>query len=162
MITEPISDIEDENNRVVRLPSDLQPWTDDLETYIKEILEKSKESSEHHKKKGIKCKTLRHIWGLPSVAIPIIIAAIENADYENKILISASLAVATISAAIDHLFNFGKRSEVHFQAMSKYDNLVTDCEEVLSIQRQFRRNPTTVVSQIKMAYDCINEHAPAY
>ena len=146
----------------IRLPTDLQPWTDELEDYIRNILNICKESSQHHKQKGIKCKTLRHVWGLPSIVIPIAVTAIENADYENKILISSSLAIATISAAIDHLFNFGKRSEVHFQAMSKYDNLVTDCEEVLATQREFRHNPTTVMSQIKMAYDCINEHAPPY
>ena len=146
----------------LRLPSDLQPWTNELEEYIKNILNISRESSQHHKDKGVKCKTLRHVWGLPSIIIPIAVTAIENADYDNKILLSSSLAIATISAAIDHLFNFGKRSEVHFQAMSKYDNLVTDCEEVLSTQREFRHNPTTVISQIKMAYDCINEHAPTY
>lgn len=143
-------------------PSELQPWTDKLETYINDIKETSKESSIYHKKKGIRCKKLRHIWGLPSVVLPIIIAAVENSGYDDKVLISSTLAIATISAAIDHLFNFGKRSETHFQAMSKFDNLVTDCEEVLSIQREYRRNPTTVISQIKIMYDSINEHAPAY
>jgi len=145
-----------------RRPSELQPWTNELEIYIKDIKETSAKSSDYHKKKGIKCKRLRHIWGLPSVVLPIIITAIENSGYDNKILVSSALAIATISAAIDHLFNFGKRSETHFQAMSKFDNLVTDCEEVLSIQREYRRNPTTTISQIKMMFDSINEHAPVY
>lgn len=150
------------NEFYTRRHSELQPWTEELESYIRDILEKSKEASDWHKAKGIKCKTLRHIWGLPSVVIPIIVTAIENSDYKNKILISSSLAIATISAAIDHLFNFGKRSETHFQAMSKFDNLITDCEEVLSMQREFRRTPNTVITQIKMMYDNINEHAPVY
>ena len=104
----------------IRRPSELQPWTDELENYIKKILKESKESSEWHKIKGIKCKTLRHIWGLPSVVLPIAVAAAENAGFENKIFIQGCLALSTISAAVDHLFNFGKRSEVHFQAMSKF------------------------------------------
>jgi len=146
----------------IRRPSELQPWTDELENYIKKILKESKESSEWHKIKGIKCKTLRHIWGLPSVVLPIAVAAAENAGFENKIFIQGCLALSTISAAVDHLFNFGKRSEVHFQSMSKFNNLITDCEEVLCIQREYRRNPITVISQIKMAYDAISEHAPVY
>lgn len=150
------------NEFYTRRHSELQPWTDELEDYIKDIKEKSEEASNFHKRKGIKCKTLRHVWGLPSVIIPMAVTAVENSGYEDKILVSASLAVATISAAIDHLFNFGKRSETHFQAMSKFDNLVTDCEEVLSMQREYRRNPSTVITQIKMMYDSINEHAPVY
>lgn len=158
----PNEPIVDNFNAISRKPSELHPWTDELEAYVKDILDKSKEASDFHKKKGLKCKRLRHIWGLPSVIIPIVVTAIENSNYENKILISSSLAIATISAAIDHLFNFGKRSETHFQAMSKFDNLVTDCEEVLSMQRDYRRNPTTIITQIKMMYDSINEHAPVY
>lgn len=163
MSNEPVTgDMELEREEEIRSPAELQPWTDDLEQYIRDILDRSKEASEVHKKKGIKCKTMRHVWGLPSVVIPIAVAAVENSDFENKIFINSALAIATISAAIDHLFNFGKRSETHFQAMSKFDNLVTDCEEALCIQRRYRRNPITTISQIKMMYDSINENAPVY
>lgn len=157
MNTEPIAQI-----TRIQSGSDIQIWTNEIEEYIQKILERSKEASEFHARKGIKCKKLRHMWGLPSIVIPIVITAIENTDYRNVYITSSGLAIATICSAIEHLFNWGKRSSEHFQAKSKYDELITDCEEVLAIDREYRRNPVHIMSQIKMAFDSISTHAPVY
>ena len=155
------------NNEPIHVPriasgSDLQEWTDSIENYIIDIKNKSNEASEWHARKGVKCKRLRHIWGLPSIIIPVLLTALENSNYKNIIIMSFGLALATICSAIEHLFNWGKRSSDHFQAKSKYDALVTDCEEQLALDRELRHNPTHIMSQIKMQFDSFNSHSPAY
>ena len=131
--------------------------------FIRHIMIDSKKLAMKHHEEGIKKKKYRNITGIPPIIIPVILAPLSQTfdkDPSMSLVVMGGLIISGIFSSADHYFNFGKKSEEHFSAETKYLDIVSDIEEFMAKDDANRVNKPIFVRTIRCLYDSISEHAP--
>jgi hypothetical protein len=135
-------------------------WTErpekQLATWKKEIDLKSK----HHNKVGKKNKKLYIITGIPSIIIPLIIAGLNGVVDIMPITISILMICSSVISTISSFINFGKKSQVHLEYDSKYDELSLIIELELCKKKIDRIACDVFLERIFNRYNALNSAAP--
>lgn len=151
-------------SRLVISPSH-QEWDEQVEGFVRSFLADSEKAKEDHHTKGEWCQTLRNMWGLPSIMIPLIMAPLTQTFRDNPATSYISMGafmISGITSSISQYFNYGKKSEQHFNTEADYSDLITDIKEELAKSRDNRREAAVSMSAFKMRFDCISKDAPCY
>ena len=138
-------------------------WDPGVEGFIRELEASSSELSQKHDEAGKAMKSKDAFFALPPTLIPLIMAPVSAvaADYFwIKYLNASMFALSAMMAGIARFYNFGKKSEKHFNHSGKYADLVTDIREELSKPQSRRREPDVFMSLIRCRYDNICGQAP--
>ena len=135
-------------------------WTEkpekQLSSWKKEIDLKSK----HHNKIGKKNKKLYTATGIPSIVIPLVIAGLNGIVDILPITISILMICSSVISTIASFMNFGKKSQVHFDYDSKYNELSLIIELELCKKKIDRIACDVFLERIFQKYNALNSSAP--
>lgn len=140
-----------------------EEWTEKHESLVYEWRTKCEKASESHNVAGKKNKCNHVIFGLPAVIIPIIFSPLSVALENEESLPYVSMVgfiLTGIFSSIDKFFNYGSRAERHFNAASRYDDLVTDIKYEMVKNYKFRVDPDQFLMRIQNFYDSVSSSAP--
>ena len=73
---------------------------------------------------------------------------------------TVALLLSAFCSAVLSFFDFAAKSERHFAYAARYADLVTDIEQELAKEAQFRQQVDTFSLRIKMTYDSLSRTAP--
>ena len=151
------------NNNHSDTDTDDSSWNGEIESYIRNILAECQKASKHHDDAGYKAKGLNATFALPAVLIPLLMAPIQGTfkDEEWTPYVSmAALVASSLVSGVSTFFNFGAKSQKHFNVSARYDDIITDIEECLA-KKVSKRQPSAVFMRTqKMRFDNLNQTAP--
>lgn len=138
-------------------------WTDEVETFLLNIKERSTKHSENHINSGYHKKKLNIIFTIPPIIIPAFMTPIAAEFSEEnwlQVLSPIVFAFVAVASALATYFSYAKKSEQHFQYAANYNDLVTDIEEQLCRPADKRRDANTFMTSIMTKFDSFGMHAP--
>lgn len=139
-----------------------QEWTNEMEDFLRSILSDCNKELQHCEKMVVYSGRCKILWALPSIILSSIMSALSQGLKEDVQLVSylsmSAFIIIAVTSSISIFFNYGGKCE-HFNATCfKYQNLITDINEVLS--KTVRGECSQVVRTIRMRYDSIVECTP--
>lgn len=142
---------------------EMEDWSDDAVSYISNIREQCIQEANRHDKAGYVTKNLNNYISLPAILVPLISAPIQGTfkddDWTPYFSMSA-LVISSIFTGINSFFNYGTKSQKHFNFSGRYGDMVTDIDEILS-KRVDKRQPSDVfIRTQKLRFDNLNLTAP--
>ena len=138
-------------------------WTQDVEDYIRDLLKKSEDAAEAHEAAGHRAKK-RHSWCafpamlIPSVSAPIV-GVCRDDDWSSYFAVSSLVLTAAFNG-FSTFFNFGEKSQKHFNFAGRYSDIVTDIQECLCKVKSKRVPGQVALRTFKMQYDSLALSAP--
>ena len=143
-----------------------EPWTPRIEELFREMMEELKEKINNHDQAGYHFRKLDARWGYPSVLLAGVMVPISSLldscddDLIVKILNAAAYATIAMFAGTSQYFNYGKKSQKHFDISARYSDVMTDIRTELVKHAQYRISADTFLQKIQMKIDGLNSSAP--
>ena len=131
--------------------------------YIRDLLKKSEDAAEAHEAAGHRAKK-RHSWCafpamlIPSVSAPIV-GVCRDDDWSSYFAVSSLVLTAAFNG-FSTFFNFGEKSQKHFNFAGRYSDIVTDIQECLCKVKSKRVPGQVALRTFKMQYDSLALSAP--
>ena len=97
-----------------------------------------KQKAIKHKSKALTNKKMYHMFSIPVIIIPLVIGGINGMVDITPITFSILMIFSSILAGVNTFFNFSKKSTLHFEFESKYNELHISIEKELSIPKIHR------------------------
>lgn len=148
----------DNNNREEMM------WDSRLETLMKGWGDECKEKSEAHNKAAKKKKCLHRSLAIPSIVLPLFMAAINQVyseDVELSVWInSIGYFLSGSLTGINTFINYASQYEQHYIADARYYELFTEIESILVKKKKNRVQADVVLEQIKHKYENLNKNSP--
>lgn len=140
-----------------------EKYTQENEDLLEEWLVQAKEASVAHNAAGRKFKFKHELFGLPAAAIPIayspvagLFSANPGIQYANAfVLVTTGLLSCTYT-----FFNFGKKSQQHFDYEARYADLATTIQVELAKKREIRIRADRFIEMIQSKIDGLGANAP--
>lgn len=140
-----------------------EAWNQAGEDLVSGWAEQCMEKSEYHSGKESKNKVLHAIFGLPSILLPVLLAAatplIDTLDEAALIQVSGLITIGVVSS-INTFFNFDKKSARHQEYSARYNELATDVQYQLFKGREFRVSSDEFIARVQTKFNNLNEKAP--
>ena len=140
-----------------------ETYTDSNEKLLKFWLKISKENSAAHYKKGKHFKSLHEYFALPATIVPIIYSPIsglladrDGIQYANV----AILALTGILSGTHAFFDFGRKSQKHFQFEAQYADVTSTILVELTKERRLRIKADRFIEMIQAKIDSLGASAP--
>ena len=153
--------IDDDNLRNINLVE--EQYTEHSEALLKHWLKQAKDNSKAHNAKGRSFKKKHEWFGLPATLLPIIYSPIAGllADEEGVEVASVAVLIATgILSGVHTFFDFGRKSQKHFEYEARYSDLYTTIIVELSKKRELRIKVDRFVEMIQSKIDTLGANAP--
>jgi hypothetical protein len=139
-------------------------WDSRIETLLKGWGDECKEKSESHNKAAKKKKCLHRSLAIPSIVVPLFMAAINqmySEDVELSVWINSIGYFLTGSlTGVNTFINYASQYEQHYIADARYYELYTEIESVLVKKKKNRVQADVVLEQIKNKYEHLNKTSP--
>ena len=135
-------------------------WETREETLLQVWCENAKARSINHKRLGKRQKLKYTVFGIPSIAIPIVLGGLSQAFPCHSILTQGGLAIAALFSSINLFFNFGAKEQLHFEFCNKYFTLCTEIKSELSKPKSKRQSCDAFLEKIKGEYNNLVSQSP--
>jgi len=119
-----------------------------------------KQKAIKHKSKALTNKKMYHMFSIPVIIIPLVIGGINGMVDITPITFSILMIFSSILAGVNTFFNFSKKSTLHFEFESKYNELHISIEKELSIPKIHRTAADVFLERIQQTYNHLNNYAP--
>ena len=168
MVTDLMVEKETENCEIEEdEPGDEEPWLDEPEDLLISWKETCEDNSAAHLHKGYSLKGWNDFVGIPTMAIPLVMAPLSSAlksdpfvgNYIGYVEV-VGFVVTGLAAGLLQYHNYGAKAEKHFNYSARYADLVTDIDHELSKPRKFRQQVDTFTLKTRMLFDSLNRNAP--
>ena len=140
-----------------------EPWGVPQETLIRSWRDACQDLAARHDRMGQFTKKKHHLFGLPAMLIPMVMAPMSSA-FQGEWFIGfvemTGFMCTALASGMTQFFNFGAKAEKHFQFSARYADLVTDIDQELAKPRSYRQQVDTFSLRTKMMYDALNRGAP--
>mgnify|MGYP003645473591 CR=1 FL=1 len=113
-----------------------------------------------HETKAQRTKIKFSIFGIPSILIPIILGGVSSVIPCNSVYYSVGMSCSGLFSAINMFYNFGKKTEEHFNFTNKFFELSNDIESELSKPKKHRIACCVYMEQIKHQYNSLVKQSP--
>lgn len=140
-----------------------EKYTPHNESLLKYWLQEARRSSAAHNAKGKRLKFRHELFGLPAILLPLIFATISGVlsdkpgiEYANV----SVLALTGILSGVNRFFDYGPKSQRHFEYEAKYADLVTTVMVELSKERNLRIRADRFVEMVQSKVDNLGANAP--
>jgi len=140
-----------------------EEYTDHSEALLKKWLNEAKENSKAHNIKGRSFKKKHEWFGLPATLLPIVyspIAGLLAGQPGTEIASVAVLVLTGILSGVYTFFDFGRKSQKHFDYEARYSDLYTTIVVELSKKRELRIKVDRFVEMIQSKIDNLGANAP--
>jgi len=139
-------------------------WTSKIEQIFNHWALECKELGKLHNSYGRKHKCLYHMFGIPSVVIPVVMASVNQILGDDNdvsiILNSIGYLLTGTFTGITTFLNFSSKSEKHYYTEIRYNELYTDIQSLLIKPKRNRIAADIALEQYKLRFEHINEYAP--
>jgi hypothetical protein len=135
-------------------------WQNREEKLLLKWCDNIKQKAIKHKAKALNNKKLYHIISIPVIIIPLVIGGINGLVDIAPITFSLCMIFSSILAGVNTFFNFSKKSTLHFEFESKYNELHVSIEKELSIPKIHRTAADVFLERIQQTYNHLNNYAP--
>ena len=150
------------NYRSCEIDSD-SSWNDETESYIREILADCQKAARAHEEAGYSAKSAHARWAFPGMLIPTVAAPVVGTFKEQwwcPYVSMCSMVMVAVCNGFSNFYNFGEKSQQHFNFAGRYSDVVTDIKESLAKSKHKRASGQVVMRTVKMKYDALNLSAP--
>ena len=138
------------------------PWEDREEQLVQKIASECTIVSKEHENKAKYNKKLYVAFGLPAMLIPIILAGLNTfLTKEHELLVSSLLILSGILTGISQFFNFGKKTQAHFEYASRYSELLLMIDIEMVKPKRFRLACDVFLERVSKCFADLNANAPA-
>ena len=139
-----------------------EAWTAQSEALLMEWTTDWDQQSTAHAIAEASCRKKHLLLQMPTVIIPVILAPLLTSHWvsEESVLVMVLLVTSALTGALQPVLGMERKSEKHAQAAFRYDDMLTDAEEVLSKERRFRPRCALTIQKFKMRMDAARHHSP--
>lgn len=135
-------------------------WDTREEKYIKDIEQKCKDHSMELQKKGYRQRMCYRLWGIPSMILPLIAAAVSEYAIEHKAYGTILMLLSAVCTSLNTFFNFGKRYQQLFDGSQKYQELADEIGLELCKPRKYRLDCDLVLQRVNIRRNNIAAQIP--
>lgn len=150
----------DNTNKTVLVEEE---YTEHSEALLTQWLKEAKDNSKAHNIKGRSFKKKHEWFGLPATLLPIVyspIAGLLAGEPGTEIASVVVLVITGILSGIHTFFDFGRKSQKHFEYEARYSDLYTTIIVELSKKRELRIKVDRFVEMIQSKIDNLGANAP--
>lgn len=140
-----------------------EAWNSAAEALVSKWAETCLQKSEYHSKAETRNTYLHSVFGLPSLLLPVVMAAatpvidqLESAVYVQV----AGLVTIGVVSTINTFFNFGTKANKHGEFASRFHELATDVQYQLFKSREFRTSSDEFVARVQTKFNNLNANEP--
>jgi hypothetical protein len=153
--------VDDDNSKSSKDDDDRRemPWEERQENLMKGWMSEMNISAKLHKKAGAKNKTLYACFSIPAVLIPIVMSGI-TPILTHPIITSMLMILTGIFTGVSTFFNFGRKSQHHFDFENRYSCLSKEIQKELRKPKRFRIASDVYLEKIFQELCGINSNAP--
>lgn len=140
-----------------------ESYTDKSESLLKYWLKTAEAKRDAHNIKGKSFKFKHEITALPAALLPIIYSPISGLldDSQGVKVANVSVLITTgILSGVHSFFDFGRKSQKHFEYEAKYSDLVTTILVELSKKREIRIRCDRFLEMIQAKIDNYGANEP--
>ena len=141
-------------------------WTTKIETIFHHWSFECKESAKKHNQFARRNRCFYHLFGIPSVIIPIVMASVNQVlgdEHESTVIVnSIGYLLTGTFTGITTFLNFSSKYEKHFYTEIRYNELYTDIQSLLIKPKRNRIAADVALEQFKLRFEHINEYAPDF
>lgn len=143
-----------------RLRTEL-PWEKREEARINKMSMEAKQSAVVMNTKARHTKRLYAMFGIPTIFLPLLLAALEKHIPSNLPYISTIILLfITFFSTISTFYNFGKKSATYFQYEAEFDKLYNNIQSELCKPRAHRIACDVFLSDVTIRLNHIKADAP--
>jgi hypothetical protein len=146
--------IDDESRKIL-------PWSKYEEQLLKKWGSDCRHRSGNHDSKGASNKIKYATFGIPTILIPIILGGFSSVFPCHSLVYGVAMMCSGAISAVNMFFNFGRKSEVHYNFACMYFELSNEIESELIKPKKFRMSCSVYVEKIKHKYNNLLKQAPA-
>lgn len=140
-----------------------EAWNSSGETLVTGWAEICVEKSVLHDKKAKRHKFFHSIFGLPSILLPVTMAALTPIldTLEDGVIIQVSgLVLIGLVSSVNTFYNFDKRAAKHGDYSARYNELATDVQYQLFKAREFRVSADEFIARVQTKFNNLNQGEP--
>uniref|UniRef100_A0A6C0BP29 SLATT domain-containing protein n=1 Tax=viral metagenome TaxID=1070528 RepID=A0A6C0BP29_9ZZZZ len=147
-------------------PRQEEPWTHNIERVFSDLQEELKQHIDNHNKAGYHFHDLDTRWGYPGAILSLMMVPISalidscDEDLTAKIVNAAAYSVIAVLVGTSQYYNYGKRSQTHFDISARYADVMSDIRMELAKRAQYRQSADNFLQKIQMRIDSLNSSAP--
>ena len=138
-ITPPSKD--DENRKEL-------PWESREERIIQKWAKDCKRRSIYHTVKAKQTKLKYSIFGVPTILIPIVLGGVSSVIPCHSIIYSVGMMLSGLLSATSMFFNYGKKTEEHFNYGNKFFELSNEIDSELCKPKRHRIDCSVYMEKI--------------
>jgi len=113
-----------------------------------------------HHKKGMLNKKMFYLFGVPNIVIPLIIGGLNGVVDLSEITLTILMISNSIIAGINTFMNYSKKTQLHFEFETKYNELAVSIEKELAIPKKNRVAADVFLERVEKTYNHLNAYAP--
>jgi len=140
-----------------------QPYTDQIESQLKEWQSEALELSHKHNLKGYSHKRNYIGLSIPTLLTSVVMSglsgSIDQIPGGQWVSMAGFIIIGTLSG-VNTFYNFAAKAEKNFQHENLFGALASDIDEELTKSRQFRSPADVVLARTKMKRDNLIRTAP--
>ena len=111
-------------------------WRSRAEDLVKRIRDEAQAHSGKHGKAAWKARRLYHLFGLPTVVIPL--AGSVAAQFLPEVAVSAMMLASGVCAGVNAFLNYGQKAQLHFEYSARWAELASNVDFELAKSRADR------------------------
>ena len=101
-------------------------WRPRAEELVKRIRDEAQAHSGKHGKAAWKARRLYHLFGLPTVVIPL--AGSVAAQFLPEVAVSAMMLASGVCAGVNAFLNYGQKAQLHFEYSARWAELASNVD----------------------------------
>jgi hypothetical protein len=152
-----------ETHSLVDIPRLEEPWNDEAEKLLQTWVEDCGQASTLHDQAGKRHKCLFTAWSIPGMLLSVVMGGLSGTfadDPQIKYANMVGFIGIGVVQGVTGFFNFGKKSQRHFDYSSRYMTIATDIQTILVKRRSFRIPSDVCLSEIRMRLAQLHQTAP--
>lgn len=137
-------------------------WTADTENLLIHWVNDWKRRIDAHSE-SFSYKRALHRWiSIPTTVIPLAMTPLTSSkifDEESSVVTSFMVVTAVLTGLTSYL-NYNVEAERHDQAATRYEDLISDAEEIMAKSRDSRSECDLVITHFKTRQECLKRYSP--
>ena len=111
-------------------------WRSRAEALVSSTRDEAQAHSGKHGKAAWKARRLYHLFGLPTVVIPL--AGSVAAQFLPEVAVSAMMLASGVCAGVNTFLNYGQKAQLHFEYSARWAELASNVDFELAKSRADR------------------------
>jgi hypothetical protein len=135
-------------------------WEKREEVIIEEWRQKCIKNSQSHGVKGKVMKKRYTLCSIPAILIPVVTSGLSNVLQPYPLVVSGTMIVTSLFTGVNAFFNFGSKTEQHFQYEASYMVLANEIQKELCKPKALRTACDVYLERVMNQMNQLDKSAP--